>query len=52
MTPRISVIVPAFNAERYLQETIDSVLAQTWRDFELIIVDDATTDDSAQIIEM
>ena len=49
--PRVSVIVPAYNVERYLSEAIDSVLAQTYTDFELVIVDDGSTDGSRAIAE-
>lgn len=48
---RLSVIVPIFNAEKYLEECIDSVLAQTFQDFELILVDDGSTDRSGEICD-
>jgi glycosyltransferase involved in cell wall biosynthesis len=47
--PRFSVIVPAYNAQAYLTETILSVLAQTFPDFELVIVDDGSTDRTRKI---
>jgi len=50
--PMVSIIIPAYNVQRYVAETIRSVVSQTWRDWELIIVDDASTDDSWQQIEM
>jgi glycosyltransferase involved in cell wall biosynthesis len=49
MTPLISCIVPAFNAERFLGEALDSILAQTWRPIEVIVVDDGSADDTAQV---
>ena len=49
--PRISVIMPAYNAEKYIREAIDSILAQTYTDFEFIIIDDASTDATASIVE-
>lgn len=50
MIPKISIILPNYNSEKYLKETIESVLNQTYRDFEFIIVDDASTDKSMDII--
>ena len=49
-TPRVTVLMPVFNGERYLREAIDSILAQTFRDFELLIIDDGSTDGSEKII--
>lgn len=49
MTSNISVIIPCFNAARYLRPAIDSVLTQTLSPVELIIVDDGSTDDSVAI---
>lgn len=48
-TPLISVVVPAYNAEKYLRQTLESVRAQTLRDWECIVVDDGSSDESAQI---
>lgn len=48
--PRISVLLPVYNGEKFLREAVDSVLAQTFTDFEFIIVDDGSTDDSVNII--
>jgi teichuronic acid biosynthesis glycosyltransferase TuaG len=47
--PTISIITPAFNASEFLGETIASALAQTWRDFELLVIDDGSTDDTMSI---
>ena len=47
--PEISVIVPVYNTEKYLHRCIDSILAQTFTDFELILVDDGSTDNSKNI---
>jgi len=46
----ISVIMPAYNAEKYIKEAIESILNQTFKDFEFIIVDDASTDNTRKII--
>ena len=42
--PKISVIMPAYNAEKYIAEAIDSILGQTFGDFEFIILNDCSTD--------
>lgn len=49
--PRVSVIVPSYNHARFLPERFASILAQTFQDFELIVLDDASTDDSVAVIE-
>ncbi|MES2590487.1 MAG: glycosyltransferase family 2 protein [Bacteroidota bacterium] len=48
--PIVSVIMPVYNAEKYLAETINSILAQTFVDFEFLIIDDGSTDKSLQIL--
>jgi glycosyltransferase involved in cell wall biosynthesis len=47
----VSIITPCYNAEEYLSQTIESVLSQTCQDWEMLIVDDCSSDGSAQIIE-
>lgn len=49
--PLFSVIVPIFNSERYLRECIDSILAQKFVDFELLLIDDGSTDSSGMICD-
>lgn len=51
MNPTISVIVPVYNAEKYLDECIQSVLNQSFTDFELLLVDDGSTDNSGAICD-
>jgi|SRR5579863_3228726 len=48
--PKVSVIVPNYNHARFLRQRIDTILAQTFQDFELILLDDASTDDSRTIL--
>ncbi|MBU5614580.1 glycosyltransferase [Geomonas azotofigens] len=48
--PKVSVIMSVYNSERFLRQAIDSILAQSFRDFEFIIIDDGSTDGSAAII--
>lgn len=49
--PRVSVVVPNFNYARYLPERLESLLAQTIRDIEVLVLDDASTDDSLAVID-
>lgn len=48
--PRVSVIVPNFNHAAYLPERLDSIVNQTFRDFEVLVIDDASTDNSREVI--
>lgn len=50
MQPLISVVLPTYNGERYIKESIESILKQTYMDWELIIVDDCSTDNTLDII--
>ena len=49
--PAISVVIPMYNAEEYVGECLDSLLIQTFQDFEVIVVDDCSTDNSVKVVE-
>ncbi len=49
--PLVSVLIPCYNAGRWIRETLDSVLEQTWPNIEIIVVNDGSTDDSRSILE-
>lgn len=51
MNPKISVIVPVYNVEKYLRRCIDSILSQTFSDFELLLIDDGSKDKSGDICD-
>ena len=50
-SPKISVIIPMYNVEDYVGECLDSLLAQTFQDFEVIVVDDCSTDNSREVVK-
>lgn len=50
MKPKVSIIVPTYNVERYLEECLNSIVGQTFKDIEIIIVDDESTDSTVDII--
>ena len=49
--PKITVLMSVYNGEKYLNEAIDSILAQTFKDFEFLIIDDGSTDKTGEILE-
>ena len=48
--PKVSVIIPAYNAEEHIEETVSSILNQNFKDFEIIIVNDGSTDKTKEIV--
>ena len=48
--PQISIVVPVYNAENYIRQTVDMVLNQTFTDWELILVEDCSKDNSAEVL--
>ncbi len=51
MTPKVSIIVPSYNHRKYLDDLLGSIYAQTFKDFELIIIDDGSSDGSAEYLK-
>lgn len=49
--PKVSIIIPAYNAENYIQKCLDSISLQTFSDFEVIVVDDGSTDNTSDIVK-
>ena len=49
--PAVSIIIPMYNAEKYIGECLESILAQTFQDYEVIVVDDCSTDKSCEVVE-
>ena len=47
----ITIIIAAHNMEKYIEETLDSILAQTYKNYELILVDDGSTDETFNIMQ-
>lgn len=51
ISPLISIIVPVFNVEKYLKRCVDSIISQTYNNFELLLIDDGSTDNSGKICD-
>ena len=50
MNPKVSVVIPVYNVEKYIRQTLDSVVNQTFKEIEIIIVDNKSTDKTLEII--
>ncbi|MGB3266081.1 MAG: glycosyltransferase [Microcoleus sp.] len=50
--PRVSVIIPAYNCERYIARAVESAINQTYKDWEIIVVDDGSTDSTSQVLDV
>lgn len=51
MAPKVSICIPTYNRKEYLREALDSILAQTYKDYEIVIVDDGSTDGTEQMLK-
>ena len=51
MEPKISIIVPVYNVEQYLERCVESILKQTMTNFELILINDGSSDNSGQLCD-
>ncbi|MCL2930658.1 MAG: glycosyltransferase [Trichodesmium sp. MAG_R01] len=49
--PTVSIIIPVYNCDRYIAQALDSILSQTYSDYEIIVIDDGSTDDICQVLE-
>ena len=51
MAPKVSFIIPAYNIEDYIGKCLDSILNQTWQDFEIIVVNDGSKDKTGEVLD-
>ncbi len=47
--PKVSIIIPAYNAEKFIEETLDSVVNQTWDNIEAFVIDDGSRDNTVEV---
>ncbi len=52
MFPKVSIIIPVYNLENRIEKTLNSILSQSFHDYEIIVVDDCSSDGSAEIVKM
>ena len=50
-SPKVSVVIPLYNREKYVRSAVDSILSQTFSDFELLVIDDGSTDGSIAVVQ-
>ena len=50
-SPKVSVVIPVYNREKYVRSAVDSILSQTFSDFELLVIDDGSTDGSIAVVQ-
>ena len=51
MKPKVSVVIPTYNSSQFIVETLESVFAQTYKDYEIIVVDDGSTDNTKEVLQ-
>ena len=49
--PKFSIIIPVYNVEKYIRKCLDSVFSQTYKDYEVIVINDGTKDNSMEMIK-
>ena len=50
--PRVTIVVPAYNAERYLKQTLESAITHTFRDIDIVVIDDGSGDATGRIASL
>ena len=52
MKPEVTIVIPVYNSEKYIGRCIDSILNQTFQDFELLIINDGSKDNSQEVVRI